>query len=99
MCTNLPPPTNYEPIIEDEKIEINAVFICWGTTNRKFSHYEVVRFGNEVYAFYHGVSTHFTDADTLTRLLYLGYNLKMNTVLSEVCLLDFVEFTASKAFK
>lgn len=98
MCSNLPPLTNCEPIIEDEKIEINAVFICWNYNNKKFSHYEVVSFGKEVYAFYHGVSTHFADADTLTHLLYLGYNVKINTVLSEVCLLDYTEFVPSKKF-
>lgn len=99
MCTNQPLLTNYEPIIEDEKIEINAVFICWNYHNRKFSHYEVVSYGKDVYAFELGIETRFTDADILTRLLYIGYNLKINTVLSEVCALDFVEFTASKQFE
>ncbi len=99
MCTNLPSITICEPIFEDEKIEVNAVFVCWNIVNKKFSHYEVVSYGKEVYAFYHGVDTHFIDADTLTHLLYLGYNLKINTVLSEVCLLDYVEFTPSKQFR
>ena len=98
MCTNLPLPT--KSTIGDEEIEIDAVFICWGSMNRKFSHYKVRRYGNEVWAFYHNdLSMNFTDPNLLTKLLYLGYNLKMNFVLSEVCLLEFIEFTPSKEFR
>ena len=93
MCSNLPLPANNQSSIGDEEIEINAIFISW-RTSKKFSHYEVVDFGEEVYAFYHGVDMHFTDPNILTQLLYLGYKLKINRVLTDVSLVDFVEFTS-----
>lgn len=88
MCTNLP--TN-QSTIGDEEIEINAVFIRW-RNNRKFSHYEVIDFGEEVYAFYHGVDRRFTDSETLNHLLYLGYGLRVNRITSYVSLGDFLVF-------
>lgn len=97
MCTNLPLPTN-QSTIGDEEIEINAVFLRW-RNNKKFSHYEVTDFGEEVYAFYHGVSTDFTDADHITRLLYLGYKVKINRVCSDVSLADFMDFTPHEDIK
>lgn len=99
MCTNLPiTPTNNKPI-GDNEIEINAIFISWQYSNRKFSHYEVANYGKDVYAFYHGVETRSTDADIITRLLFLDYDVKINLVLSEVCYLDYVEFVPSKKFR
>lgn len=98
MCTNLPLPTNNQSSIGDEEIEINAVFIRW-RGNKKFSHYEVINFGEEVYAFYHGVDMHFTDSDTLNELLYLGYKLKINRVCSDVSLGTFMDFTPSEEIK
>ncbi len=89
MCTNLPLPT--KPTIGDEEIEINAVFVRW-RNNKKFSHYKVVNFGKEVYAFYHDVDMEFTDSDTLNHLLYLGYNIKVNRVTSYVSLGNFLVF-------
>ncbi len=97
MCTNLPLPTNQSTIGEEE-IEINAVFIRW-RGNKKFSHYEVVDFGEEVYAFCHGVDMHFNDADTITHLLYLGYKLKINRVCSDVSLVEFMDFTPNEEIK
>lgn len=88
MCTNLPPT---KPTIGDEEIEINAVFVRW-KNNKKFSHYKVINFGKEVYAFYHNVDMEFTDSGTLNHLLYLGYNIKVNRVTSYVSLGNFLVF-------
>ncbi|MFY9221537.1 MAG: hypothetical protein WAQ98_02645 [Blastocatellia bacterium] len=97
MCTNLPLPTN-QSTIGDEEIEINAVFIRW-RNNKKFSHYEVTDFGEEVYAFYHGVDEHFTDSNILNELLYLGYKLIITRVTSDVSLGYFMDFNPNEEIK
>ena len=96
MCTNLPLPT--QSTIGDEEIEINAVFVRW-KNNKKFSHYEVINFGKEVYAFVHGVDVKFNDHETLNELLYLGYNLKLNRVTSYVSLGNFLVFADHEEIK
>lgn len=97
MCTNLPLPIN-QSTIGDEEIEINAVFIRW-RSNKKFSHYEVINFGKEVYAFCHGMDMEFTDNEDLNELLYLGYKLIVNRVTSEVSLGTFINFASPEEVK
>lgn len=96
MCTNLPLATKSS--IGDEEIEINAVFIKWKTV-KKFSHYQVINFGKEVYAFLHGVDMEFSDSETLNHLLYLGYGLRVNRITSYVSLGDFLVFADHEQIK